>query len=83
MNLYKMNCEYKNLLGAPNTGVHSYRIFNIAIVDLVLTILAAGMISWFWKFSFLISVFMLIVFGVIVHYVLCVPTALNKSLGLA
>lgn len=26
-------CEYKDIFGIPNEGVHSYRLFNIAIVD--------------------------------------------------
>jgi hypothetical protein len=30
-------CKYKNMFGIPNKGLHSYRIFNIAIVDLTLT----------------------------------------------
>ena len=31
-------CKYKDLFGKPGEGVHSYRIFNIAIVDVILTI---------------------------------------------
>ena len=34
-------CKYKDILGKPGQGVHSYRIFNIAIVDVILTISAA------------------------------------------
>ena len=26
-------CEYKNILGLPNTGLHSFRVFDFAIVD--------------------------------------------------
>lgn len=32
-------CKYKNILGEPGKGVHSYRIFNIAIVDVLLTLI--------------------------------------------
>jgi hypothetical protein len=45
-------CKYKDLLGEPGKGVHSYRIFNIAIVDVVLTILVALLISFLAKVSF-------------------------------
>jgi hypothetical protein len=38
-------CKYKNLLGKPKEGVHKYRIFNIAIVYLILTILLYLVIS--------------------------------------
>jgi len=39
-------CKYKNILGDPGKGVHSFRIFNIAIVDVLLTILAAYILSF-------------------------------------
>ena len=38
--------EYKDIFGAPNTGVHSYRVFDVAIVDLVLTIFIAYVITY-------------------------------------
>ena len=31
-------CKYKDILGKPGEGVHSYRLFDIAIIDVVLTI---------------------------------------------
>ena len=43
--------KYKDILGRPNEGVHSFRIFNIAIVDVLLTILAAYILSIFTKFN--------------------------------
>ena len=48
-------CKYKNALGKPGKGVHSFRIFGIAIVDVILTILAAYLIARFFKFNFYIS----------------------------
>ena len=39
-----MLCSYKNILGEPSNGVHGYRIFNIAIVDVLLTIIMAFII---------------------------------------
>ena len=32
-------CVYKDIFGIPKKGFHKYRIFNIAIVDLLLTII--------------------------------------------
>ena len=34
-------CKYKDILGIPKTGLHSYRVFNIAIMDVVFTFLFA------------------------------------------
>ena len=31
-------CEYKDYFGALGKGVHSYRIFNFAIVDVIMTL---------------------------------------------
>jgi len=33
-------CKYKNIFGKPNTGVHSYKLFDLAIVDIAVTLLA-------------------------------------------
>ena len=38
--------EYKDIFGAPNTGVHSYRLFDVAIIDLALTIAVAYLITY-------------------------------------
>ena len=38
--------DYKNVFGAPNDGVHSVRLFNIAIIDFVLTLLGAFVLSY-------------------------------------
>jgi len=40
--------QYKDIFGKPNEGVHSYRLFDVAIVDLLLTILLAFLISYFF-----------------------------------
>jgi hypothetical protein len=31
-------CEYKDYFGESGKGVHSYRIFNFAIVDVMMTL---------------------------------------------
>ena len=54
-------CPYKNIFGKPNEGVHSYRIFDIAIVDLVSTIVAAYLISMYTKQDFKLILLILII----------------------
>jgi hypothetical protein len=51
-----MLCEYKNIFGEPNTGLHKIRIFDIAIVDVVATIIVGILLSKYYK-SNLNSVF--------------------------
>lgn len=74
-------CEYKNILGKVGTGLHSYRLFNLAIVDVILTILLAyfiyRLIPNYSFFIILISVFLL---GIILHRIFCVRTTIDKLL---
>ena len=50
-----MLCEYKNMLGKVGEGVHSIRIFNIAIVDVLATVLLAYVIYLFMpKYNFFV-----------------------------
>ena len=40
-------CKYKNALGVPGKGIHSYRICNLAIVDIIFTLLGARILQIF------------------------------------
>ena len=75
-----MPCQYANLFGAPNTGPHSYRIANIAIVDAGLTVLVAAMIAYFTKYSFVWTLLGLFVLGIFLHRLFCVRTTVDKLL---
>ncbi len=71
-------CKYTDSFGKPNTGLHSFRIFNIAVVDLILTIFAAYLLSFLFKISFLYSFIGLFILGIIMHRFFCVKTAIDK-----
>jgi hypothetical protein len=73
-------CKYKDILGVPNQGVHSFRIFNIAIVDVLLTILAAFIISYFLKTNLLYTLLFMFILGIISHRIFCVRTTIDKLL---
>ena len=82
-------CQYKDILGKPDEGLHSIRIFNIAIIDVLLTIAFAGaiyyLVGWIWGFNnkwisfwwILIGCFVL---GIILHRLFCVRTTIDKLL---
>ena len=76
-----MFCKYRNVLGEPGKGVNQYRLFHLAIVDVLLTILLALLIHRFYPsqniFLILLAVFLL---GILVHRLFCVNTAINKLL---
>lgn len=73
-------CKYKDILGKPNQGVHSFRIFNIAIVDVLLTILAAYILSIFTKFNLIYTTILMFILGIISHRIFCVRTTIDKLL---
>jgi hypothetical protein len=82
-------CKYKNIFGEPNTGIHSVRIFDFAIFDILATILGSIVIhqiiivEWL-KMNDIIKLWMVIVFmfvlGIILHKAFCVKTTVDKIL---
>ena len=79
-------CKYKNIFGELGKGVHSIRIFNIAIVDVILTILGGILIQTILLQLFhiyieltivLVSLFIL---GILLHRLFCVRTTIDKLL---
>ncbi len=76
-----MLCAYKDILGKVGEGAHSYRLFNIAIVDVVLTIVAAFIIHFFLpKYSFIVILFVLFLLGFVFHRIFCVKTTVDRLL---
>ena len=81
-------CKYKNLFGELGTGAHSIRIFNIAIVDVLLTLLLAFFIHQFILEKLLnihsVSIWLVIglcfLSGIIAHRVFCVRSTVDKLL---
>ena len=73
-------CKYKNSLGVPGQGLHSYRIYNIAIVDVIMTIVAGYVISRTYKASFGFICVILFILGIVLHRLFCVRTTVDKIL---
>jgi len=76
-----MLCKYKNILGKPGEGVHSYRIFNIAVVDLLLTVLLAFIIHFFLpKYPLIYILIFVFLLGIVAHRIFCVRTTVDKAI---
>jgi hypothetical protein len=73
-------CKYQNFFGLPNTGIHSYRLFNIAIIDVILTIFTAILFSYLFKIRMLYAIIGFFIFGILIHRLFCVRTTLDKFL---
>jgi len=72
--------KYKDLFGKPNTGMRKYRIFNIALYDVVVTILIVYGITWYFDWPFLQTLAFVFVLGIIVHRIFGVRTGVDKIL---
>ena len=77
-----MLCKYKDIFGKVGEGLHSYRLFNIAIVDVISTIFVAYLLKIyiFPQRSFLKLTIILFLLGIILHRILCVKTTLDKMI---
>ncbi len=73
-------CKYKNSLGTPGVGVHSYRVFDVAIVDVIFTIIGAFIISLAFKIDFMWSCVGLFSAGIFLHRLFCVRTTVDRLL---
>ena len=80
-------CAYKDLFGAPGTGLHSYRIMNIAVVDVLSTLILAFVIYFIlekWLDIHWISIWWIIIvcflIGIVSHRLFCVRTTVDKLL---
>lgn len=73
-------CKYTHALGVPNEGVHSYRLFGIAIVDFLMTIIIAAVVSFLSNISFMRISIGFFLTGILLHRVFCVDTAIDRWL---
>ena len=76
-----MLCNYRDIFGKVGKGVHSYRLFNLAIIDIIFTIFGAYLIYIFdKKYNFIQVLIFLFILGIILHRVFCVRTTIDKLL---
>ena len=67
--------EYKDIFGAPNTGVHKHRFLGLASIDLLMTILASGIIAYTYNTSLLLVFSIIFILGQFLHLIFGVNTA--------
>ena len=73
-----MLCKYKDIFGKVGEGVHSYRIFNIAIVDVILTFLLAFIIQLLLpKYNYYHILIFFFILGIILHRMFCIRTTIK------
>jgi hypothetical protein len=77
-----MLCQYKNIFGEEKTGLHSYRVFDLAIVDIIFTILGGYLIKLYLLPNYNLSTILIFLFisGIILHRLFCVRTTIDRIL---
>jgi uncharacterized membrane protein YcaP (DUF421 family) len=73
-------CSYSNSLGYVGKGIHSYRIFNVAYMDVIGTIIVSYILSLYVKIPFVYILTILLLIGIILHRLFCVRTTVDKIL---
>ena len=73
-------CKYKDAFGKIGSGIHSYRIFDVAILDFVVTAIVAYIITLLTGIRFLYTSIGLFVLGIFAHRLFCVQTTIDKLL---
>jgi len=78
-----MLCKYKHIFGKERQGFHSVRLFDVAILDVLGTLLVAGILTLVLKKSWMffgVTSVVLIIVGIILHRLFCVNTKLNTMI---
>ena len=75
-----MLCNYRDIFGKVGKGVHSYRLFGVAIADVIMTLIGAAIISYFSGYSFFYVAVVLFILGIVLHRLFCVRTTVDKAL---
>ena len=75
-------CPFSNLLGIPGEGVHSTRLGGYAVVDVVLTVIAAYFTSRAAQVPFITSLLLWFSVGEIMHVTYGVQTAFLTAIGI-
>lgn len=73
-----MFCEYKDIFGKPNEGAHSYKINNIAVVDVLMTIIVGWLFAHYYNYNKLKTILFLLLVSIPVHMLFCVKTTITK-----
>lgn len=72
--------KHKDILGKPYEGIHSYRFLDVAILDVIITALLAGGISYVYKVPFRYTSISLFSLSCLSHRMFCVRTTIDKIL---
>jgi hypothetical protein len=71
-------CKYKDIFGKVGEGPHSIRLFNIAVVDVIGTIILTYFLNKYLMKNFILTFLLLIIVSILIHRLFCVKTTLTN-----
>jgi hypothetical protein len=74
--------KYSEIFGRVGEGVHNIRILDTPVVDFVLTLLLAMLITWLTKIPLVITTIVCFLLSIIIHILFGVNTTVVKWLGI-
>ena len=74
--------RFKDILGIPMEGIHSYRFLNTAIVDYSMSIILAFVIAYYTDIPLVLTTIGVFILGILLHMLFGVDTSTIKYLGL-
>lgn len=73
-----MFCSYKDIFGKPKQGVHSIRFLDVAILDVIGTLLIAWVLQYFLGGNYFMILLLLMILAIFLHRLFCVDTTLDR-----
>ncbi len=68
-------CKYRDMFGKPREGVHSIRIFDVAVIDVIITIAVGYCIAKYFSYkNSMTIIIILFMIGTLLHILFCVDT---------
>lgn len=74
--------KFKNIFGEAGKGVHQYRLLDVALVDYLLTLVLAVVVSKLTGLPLVLSTILMFILGIILHWLFGLQTSAVQFLGL-
>jgi hypothetical protein len=69
---------FNEIIGVPGVGIHSYRIFDIAYMDVIVVLIGSILLAWVFKWRYIRTIVGMFIFGIVVHRFFDVRTTVDK-----
>jgi|688.fasta_scaffold127778_5 hypothetical protein len=72
-----MFCDKKDIFGIPGKGLHSVRVLNLAVVDILATLFVGAILAYYTGVNVYGMWVGLFILGIFVHRLFCVNSTVN------